>query len=138
MEGPGINATACLTEIRGQDDVVPDEELVPMSVQNIQIFELDQNLQVVAQTVRVGSFVNGSNFTYATIISTRPESINPTSLPHGLQLVITGLNRNEATVVNIYIIIYTNDCGIFPILIEGQTAGWTIFVRSLVMLLVGS
>ena len=130
VEGPGINETACLTEIRGQDEV-PDEELVPISVQNVQIFELDQNLKVVAQTVREGSFVNGSNFTYTSIISTMTASLNPTSLPRGLQLVITGLNRNEETVVNTYIILYTNDCGIFPILTEGQTAGWTIFVRSL-------
>ena len=130
VEGPGINETACLTEFRGQDEV-PDEELVPISVQNVQIFELDQNLKVVAQTVREGSFVNGSNFTYTSIISTMTASLNPTSLPRGLQLVITGLNRNEETVVNTYIILYTNDCGIFPILTEGQTAGWTIFVRSL-------
>lgn len=130
VAGPGINETACLTEIRGQDEV-PDDELVPISVQNVQIFELDQNLQVVAQTVRAGSFVNGSNFTYTSIIATMTSSLNPTSLPRGLQLVITGLNTNEETVVNTYIILYDNDCGIFPVLTEGQTAGWTIFVRLL-------
>jgi hypothetical protein len=37
----GINETACLEEIRGRDDV-PAEELVPVSVQKVQIFELDQ------------------------------------------------------------------------------------------------
>ena len=129
VAGPGINETACLTEIRGQDEV-PDDELVPISVQNVQIFELDQNLKVVVQTVRAGSFVSGSNFTYTSIISTMAGTLNPTSLPRGLQLVITGLNKNEETVVNTYIILYTNDCGIFPILTEGETAGWTIFVSS--------
>lgn len=126
--GPGINETACLTEIRGQEQV-PNDELVPLSVQNVQIFELDQNLQVVAQTVRAGSFVDGSTFTYTSIISTMTDELNPTTLPRGIQLVTTGLNRNEDTVVNTYIILYENDCGIFPILTEGQTAGWTIFVR---------
>ena len=135
VAGPGINETACLTEIRGQDEV-PDDELVPISVQNVQIFELDQNLKVVAQTVRAGSFVSGSNFTYTSIISTMAGTLNPTSLPRGLQLVITGLNKNEETVVNTYIILYTNDCGIFPILTEGQTAGWTIFVSFSFLLLV--
>ena len=94
VAGPGIDETACLTEIRGQQEV-PADELVPLSVQNVQIFELDQNLQVVAQTVRTGSFVNGSNFTYTSIISTMTDSLNPTTLPRGLQLVITGLNKNE-------------------------------------------
>jgi hypothetical protein len=120
-----------LTEVRGQDDD-PDSDLVPISVQNIQIFELDQNNKVVAQTVRTGTFVDGSNFTYTSIIATETEDINPVSLPRGLQLVITGLNEMEESVVNTYIILYTNDCGIFPLLFVGQTAGWTIFVSGCV------
>ena len=127
VEGSGINETACLTEIRGQDEV-PAEDLVPLSVQNVQIFELDQDLQVVAQTVRTGPFTNGDTFTYTSIISTMTDDLNPQSLPRGLQVVITGLNSKEQSTVNTYIITYTNDCGIFPILTEGQQAGWTIFV----------
>lgn len=56
VAGPGINETACLTEIRGRDEV-PDEELVPVSVQSVQIFELDQIQQVRAYCV-VGRFAN--------------------------------------------------------------------------------
>jgi hypothetical protein len=125
--GPGINETACLTEVRGIDEV-PDEDLVPVTVQSVQIFELDQNLKVFSQTVRTGTFVNGSNFTYTSIISTITDLSDVSSLPRGLQLVITGLNNKEQSTVNTYIITYTNDCGIFPILREGQTSGWTIFV----------
>lgn len=127
MEGGGINETACLTEIRGQDEV-PPEDLVPLSVQNVQIFELDQDLQVVAQTVRTGPFANGGTFTYTSIISTMTSDLNSQSLPRGLQVVSTGLNAKEEATVNTYIITYTNDCGIFPILTEGQQAGWTVFV----------
>ena len=125
--GPGINETACLTEVRGKDEV-PDEDLVPVTVQTVQIFELDQNMQVFSQTVRTGTFVDGSNFTYTSIISTITDLSDVAALPRGLQLVITGLNNKEESTVNTYIITYTNDCGIFPILIEGQTSGWTIFV----------
>ena len=125
--GPGINATACLTEVRGKDEV-PDEELIPVTVQTVQIFELDQNLQVFAQTVRTGTFVDGSNFTYTSIISTITDLEDVASLPRGLQLVITGLNNKEEATVQTYIITYLNECGIFPILTEGQTSGWTIFV----------
>lgn len=125
--GAGINETACLTEVRGEDQV-PDEDLIPVTVQSVQIFELDQNLQVFSQTVRTGTFVDGSNFTYTSIISTISDLEDVSALPRGLQLVITGLNNKEQSTVNTYIITYTNDCGIFPILTEGQTSGWTIFV----------
>ena len=79
--------------------------------------------QVVSQTVRTGTFVDGGTFTYTSIIATQPSVI-----PRGLQLVITGLNSNEESTIQTYIITYTNDCGIFPVLTEGQRAGWTIFV----------
>jgi hypothetical protein len=129
VEGPGINDTACLTEIRGQEEV-PPEDLVPVSVQNIQIFELDQNMKVVAQTVRTGTFTDGDTFTYTSIISTFGDSLNPVMLPRGLQLVISGVNNKEQSVINTYIIVYTNSCGVFPVLTEGMTAGWTIFVST--------
>jgi hypothetical protein len=127
VAGPGINETACLTEIRGQD-VVPDEDLVPVTVQTIQIFELDQNLIVFSQTVRSGNFVNGSNFNYTSIISTVTDLEDVESLPRGLQLVMTGVNRKEQPTTQTWIITYFNDCGIFPILDEGEREGWTIFV----------
>lgn len=129
VAGPGINGTACLTEVRRQSDT-SDEDLVPVTVQNIQIFELDQSLQVSSQTVRSGTFTDGSTFTYTSIISTMNSGSPPASLPRGLQLVITGLNENEESTVNTFVITYTNDCGVFPILTEGQTAGWVIFVRN--------
>jgi hypothetical protein len=128
VTGPGIvPPPGCITEIRGQE-VVNQTELVPISIQSIQIYELDQNLQVVAQTLREGNYLDGSSFTYTSIIATQTDQLNPTSLPQGFQLSITGLNGQEQSVVQTYIIRYTNDCGIFPVLVEGQTAGWTIFV----------
>jgi hypothetical protein len=130
VTGPGIVLPpGCLTEIRGQE-VVNQTELVPISVQSIQIYELDQNLQVVAQTVKEGNYLDGSSFTYTSIIATQTDQFNPTSLPQGFQLSITGVNSQEESVVQTYIIRYNNDCGIFPVLFEGQTAGWTIFVST--------
>jgi hypothetical protein len=126
---PGINDTACLTEIRGKDNV-PSADLVPVSVSNVQIFELDQNLKVVSQTVRTGAFVDGSNFTYTSILSTMTDTLTSSDLPRGLQLAITGTNSKEESVVQTYIITYLNDCGVFPILKVGETAGWTIFVST--------
>ena len=53
----GVNQTACLTAVRDRDSA-PADALVPVAVQNVQIFELDQSLQVVSQTVRPGSFMD--------------------------------------------------------------------------------
>jgi hypothetical protein len=44
----GINETACLTEISGREQV-PAAELVPISVQTVQIFELGQNKEVCSK-----------------------------------------------------------------------------------------
>ena len=130
VTSPGIiPPPGCLTEIRGQE-TVNKTELVPISVQTIQIYELDQNLQVVAQTVREGNYLNGSTFVYTSIIATQTDKLNPTTLPQGLQLSITGLNSQEQSVIQTFIIRYNNDCGIFPVLFEGDTAGWTIFVST--------
>jgi hypothetical protein len=128
VTGPGIlPPPGCITEVRGQE-VINQTELVPISVKSIQIYELDQNLQVVAQTYLEGNYLDGSSFTYTSIIATQTDQLTSTSLPGGYQLSITGLNDQEQVVLQTYFIRYTNDCGIFPVLVEGQTAGWTIFV----------
>ena len=125
--GPGISDTTCLTELRGQEDQ-DGADLVPVTVSQVSIFELDQNLDVIAQTVKTGSFLSGSTFTYTSIIATEPDMLNPNSLPRGIQLVFIGNNAMDQAVVNTFAILYNNDCGVFPLLREGQVAGWSIFV----------
>jgi len=125
--GEGISATTCLTELRGQENQ-EDADLVPVSVGQVSVFELDQNLDVIAQTVNTGNYLTGSTFTYTSIIATEPDMLNPDSLPRGLQLVIIGINALNQAVVNTFAILYDNDCGVFPLLREGQQAGWVIFV----------
>lgn len=125
----GVNETACLTAVRDRA-TLPGDSLVPLAVQNVQIFELDQSLQVVSQTVKPGSFMDGDSFTYTSILQTSGID-SSAALPRGLQIVTTGVNEEEESVVNTFIVTYTNDCGVFPVLEEGQTAGWITFVSSL-------
>jgi hypothetical protein len=94
----------------------------------ISIFELDQNLDVIAQTAKTGAFLTGSTFTYTSIIATEPDMLNPNSLPRGIQLVFIGTNALNQAVVNTFAILYSNECGIFPLLKEGEVAGWSILV----------
>jgi hypothetical protein len=125
--GAGITDTTCLTELRGEQNQ-EDADLLPVAVGQVSIFELDQNLDVIAQTVNTGLFLSGSTFTYTSIIATEPELLDPASLPRGIQLVFIGVNALNQAIVNTFAILYNNDCGVFPLLRVGQQAGWIIFV----------
>jgi hypothetical protein len=54
--------------------------------------------------------------------------LNASSIPRGFQLSITGRNALEETIVNNWVVLYDNNCGIFPVVTEGMIAGWTVFV----------
>jgi len=125
--GDGIQDTACVidTEI----DQVLDQ--TPVAVSKVQIFELDQNLNVIVSTEKIQEFRNFDSFNYTSIISRDIDTINETSVPRGLQLSITGRNAMDQSLVNSWLILYNNDCGLYPILTEGQTAGWTELVSSI-------
>jgi hypothetical protein len=127
--GPGIKLARCLTELRGENRG-PDEDLIPVTVSVVEIDELDQNLQILSQSGRTGEFVSGSNFTCTSIITTISGLSNSVSLPRGLQLLIHGENSKKQMIVQTNIIVYTNDCHVFPILTKGQKQGWTIFVST--------
>ena len=126
--GPGINDTACLIGTR-----LPDTEnvtdLVPAQVSEIQILELDQNQDVVGQSVFTdGPFFDGDKVFYTSIVSTDPELVNSVSLPRGIQVSINGNNALNQPLLNTWGILYNNDCGIFPLLTVGQNIGWSVFV----------
>jgi len=133
--GPGINQTTCLTDLRGQEDQT-GADLTPVVVSSVSIFELGPNSDVIAQTINEGSFLNGSTFQYTSIIATEPELLTFDTLPRGIQLVFVGSNSENRPVVNTFGILYTNDCGVFPLIQEGQVAGWSRFVSHLLPLLV--
>jgi hypothetical protein len=127
IEGPGIFDKDCTVSGVGRENVT---DKVPVQVSSIQILELDQNLQVITQTPVVGTFLDGETFTYTSIIATESDNLNTSMVPRGFQMVLTGVNSLDEFIRNTWIIVYENDCGIFPILFEGQQNGWTIFVSS--------
>jgi hypothetical protein len=125
IDGPGIIDSSCI-----QVNVVTNNEtnLPFVAVSSIRILELDQELQTTAQTQINGDFRTGDNFTYTSIIATEFDNFNASSIPRGIQLDITGRNAFDQQVVNTWAILYSNDCGIFPILFEGEFIGVTIIV----------
>lgn len=122
---PGILDTACVLNTEGNENVT---DFTPVIISEVQILELDQNLNVIFQTTVPGDLASGDKFNYTSITATQARELNDTSVPAALQLFLTGRNAQEQDLVNFYAILYDNACGIWPLLEEGQTAGWTIFV----------
>ncbi len=126
--GEGIFDQDCLIATR-LPDTVNVTDLVPVTVSEIQILELDQFQDVVGIVIyNEGPYFDGDVVTYTSIVRSTPEFINPVTLPRGFQVSIVGNNAEGQPIINTWGILYDNDCGIFPLLTEGQTIGWTIFV----------
>ena len=123
--GDAVQATSCLVSPFGNPDV---EDLVPIAVQSIDILELGQDLRVLVQENIEGNFGDGDTFQY-TSVAADPTNINSAvDIPRALQLNLVGVNANDEPIINVYIITFTNSCGTYPVLQEGQSAGWTRFV----------
>lgn len=123
--GDAVTDTSCLVSPFGDPDVA---DLIPVAVQSIDILELDQNLQISVQENIAGSFGDGDTFQYTSIAALPGEIVNPEDLPRAIQLNIIGVNQLDEPIINVYLIIFSNNCGRYPVLFEGQYAGWTRFV----------
>ena len=131
INGPGIKDADCFA--RGFTIGDPVNDTVPVNVNTVTVMELDINLRVIAQTPYREEFRDGDTFTYTSIASS-PEGVatlSPERWPGGIQLDIVGINQNEEPITNVWIIVFENDCGIYPILEIGDTVGWTNLVSLL-------
>ena len=130
IRGPGVFDSDCFARgfaIGSADDV---NDTVPVQVTTVSVIELNKDLGVLAQTPYTDVFRDGDSFTYATILST-PDNITgltPDMIPGGLQVGIVGVNQLEEPITNVWIILFDNACGIFPVLEVGDQIGWTILV----------
>lgn len=125
---PGIRGADCFARefTIGQ----PVNDTVPVQVNTVTVLELDRQLRVIAQTPYRDDFRDGETFVYTSIAGT-PEGVSmlsPDRWPGGIQLDIVGINQNEEPITNVWIILFDNDCGIYPVLQVGDVIGWTILV----------
>jgi hypothetical protein len=125
-ELPGINDTTCrVSPVSSQN--VTDE--VPVVVTSVQILELGPppKYPILFETTFPLQLSDGGKFNY-TSVAAKPEDITTEDkVPSGLQLSIIGRNQDEEEILNYWLIVYDNDCGIWPLLEEGQKIGWTVF-----------
>jgi hypothetical protein len=123
--GDGVAETSCSVTPFGSEDVT---DLIPVSVQSIAILELRQDLLVLVREDIEGNFVSGSSFQYQSITNDPGLIDIPSEIPRAIQLNIVGVNVNDEPIINVFIITFTNDCGAYPVLVSGQSIGWTFFV----------
>jgi hypothetical protein len=129
ISGAGVDRTGC--SVTPADESVEFTDEVPVAVSSIDVLELGLNLAVIATTQVIGTFRSGDSFAYSSVVST-PEGIDMVTergvFPGGLQLNINGRNALGEFITNVWVIVFNNECGIFPVISEGDQIGWTKFV----------
>ena len=125
VESYGIDASSCIITRFGDPNVT---EMVPVVVDTIDILELNQDLRVLVQENIAGSFLDGDTFNFTSLSAEPRAMIDPADFPRALQLNIVGRNQYNESLINVYIITFTNGCDVYPVLEENQTIGWTSFV----------
>lgn len=126
--GGAVAATSCLISPFGNPNV---DDLVPVSVQSIDVLELGQDLRVLVQENIVGVFRDGDKFNYMSIAATPSNIDSEVDVPRAIQINIVGTNKFDELLINVFIITFTNSCGSYPVLFEGQSAGWTVLVSKI-------
>ena len=96
-----------------------------MAINAIDIIEVDQSLIPYALTPIRGDFRDGDEFSYTSITATEP-NLTLATLPGGLQMNIVGVNSLDQPIQNVWILVFTNDCGVFPVFNIGEQVGWTL------------
>lgn len=123
----GIAATFCQVSPFG-DPAQNITDLVPVEVGYVDVLELGQGFDVLAQVNITGSFMDGDTFSYTSVVE-RDETLD--EFPKVIQLNIFAFNADGQPIVNFFAIAFTNNCFEFPVLIEGDSAGWTKFVSDI-------
>ena len=99
-------------------------DLVPVSVQSIEFLEFDKNENSFASVAtRGGDYKDGDTISFVSKVSTIQNYFL-----EAIQLNMYGRNKDGEEIINVYQIIFTNACGAYPVLSEGQSIGWTRFV----------
>jgi len=119
-KGPGIKDYFCtISKSANVTDVVP------VSVDRIDLLELDLDFDVMDQTEYVGSFNSGTTFNYTSVAATGAQTVD--DIPGGLQIILTAQNAAGEQVQNLWILAYTNNCSFAPVFDVGSSIGWVVF-----------
>jgi hypothetical protein len=98
-----------------------------VEVTSVDVLELDQLFSPLQQRTYPGPFQFGDSINYISTATTDPPMIIG-NVTRSIQLNIFATNALGQDIVNFYLIAFTNDCDAYPVLNQGDSAGWTQFV----------
>lgn len=122
--GSGVTSVTCLVSPFG----APTTDLAPVVINSIGIIELDQTNSVLVEERRDKVLLDGATFSYSSIINNPEEVDGVQKIPKALQLNLSGRNKDGVMLMSILIIVFSNECGVLPVIHDGQSAGWVVFV----------
>jgi len=123
--GSGVSSVSCLISPFG----APTTNLDPVLIDSISVIELDQFNNVIVEERIKGDFLNGDSFSYSSILNNPDDDITISSrqIPRALQLNLNGKNKEGIMLLNVFVLQFSNECGVYPIIQNGDSVGWSIF-----------
>jgi hypothetical protein len=124
---PGIQSLSCLISPFG----APTTDLVPVLITHVDVLELDQSNNVLVQSRIDGDFLSGETFSYTSILNNTEEIDSTEEIPRALQMNLNAKNEAGVTLINVFVITFSNQCGAVPVFESTssvQSAGWAVFV----------
>jgi hypothetical protein len=100
-----------------------------VEVSLVSVLELGQDFRVLAQENVTKVFRDGDSFMYKSIVADQVAGAD-VETPRVIQLNFFALNAENQPIVNFFAIAFSNDCSVYPVFEEGDTAGWTRFVSA--------
>jgi hypothetical protein len=94
----------------------------------VDVLELGNEFEVIVQNNFTSNFIDGDSFNYTSIVASQAEVVDADKIPRVIQLNLYGLNAQNQKIVNFFAIAFTNNCFAYPVLMPGNSAGWTQFV----------
>jgi hypothetical protein len=114
---PGIEEFTCNVE-------PPDlADMSPTKVTQVTITEVDENNQPINEQEYTGEFQEGESLFFNSSIADGMSEI-----PRGLTVVMIGESANGTEIINLWVMLFSGSCEEYPIIQEGNKAGWTTFV----------
>ncbi|KAG7354327.1 filamentous hemagglutinin family domain containing protein [Nitzschia inconspicua] len=123
--GGGVAAVSCIVSPFGASS----DDLTPIVVESVSVLELDQSNSVLVEERIVGNLLDGDTFTYTSVIDNTESITSLEQIPKAIQLNLNGRNMDGVVLLNVFIITYSNECGVIPVIRDEYSAGWVIFTE---------
>jgi hypothetical protein len=124
---PGIGESVCA--VLDEKDTPSDR--VPVTIKTVQFTEFDQTFdQILTQkTFDEGNYTTGDVFEFAGFLAGNGTVTEAVSVPGSVLVELSGVDADGNLVDNSWVLDFTNECGVFPVMTPGQRLAWIVVVR---------